>query len=148
MRSSCSRCSSVGRSPVAGAKVAIQTPPMRSGWRTIFVSLDDGSQGERGQVDLTFFDDTHEQAASTLVHHFLILARGTVSRRGQSVTVIGTLARNLQKIADAHRAGGTAAVLALLNQPTHDTSDHGREAGDRRQAGAGRLWQASPGSPG
>ncbi|MFG2819568.1 DNA polymerase III subunit alpha [Kitasatospora sp. NPDC048365] len=137
---------------VAGAKVAIQTPPMRSGRRTIFVSLDDGSTGERGQVDLTFFDDTHEQAASTLFHHFLILARGTVSRRGQSVTVIGTLAWNLQEIADAHRAGGTAAVRALLTQPTHATSDDGpapdREAGGRRQAGAGRLWHASPGSPG
>ncbi|GAA0703440.1 hypothetical protein GCM10010193_67910 [Kitasatospora atroaurantiaca] len=45
---------------VAGAKVAIQTPPMRSGRRTILVSLDDGSRGDRGQVDLTYFDDTHE----------------------------------------------------------------------------------------
>ncbi|MGF1427505.1 hypothetical protein [Kitasatospora sp. LaBMicrA B282] len=43
---------------VAGAKIAIQTPPMRSGCRTIFVSLDDGSEG--GQIDLAYFDDTHE----------------------------------------------------------------------------------------
>ncbi|MET9182888.1 DNA polymerase III subunit alpha [Kitasatospora aureofaciens] len=140
---------------VAGAKVAIQTPPMRSGRRTIFASLDDGSQGRHGQVDLTFFDDTHAQAAYPLFHHFLILARGQVSRRGKSVTVIGTHAWNLQDIADAHTAGGTAAVRDLItrttpaqttgpapDEPTVDDND------GRRTAGAGRLWHASPGSAG
>ncbi|GAA2785160.1 DNA polymerase III subunit alpha [Kitasatospora paracochleata] len=141
---------------VAGAKIAIQTPPMRSGRRTIFVSLDDGSQGDRGQVDLTFFDDTHAQAAATLFHHFLILARGTVSRRGQSVTVIGTLAWNLKEIADTHQTGGTAAVRALLTRPTGDAEQHdpphgpaaAHSADGHRDAGAGRLWHASQGSAG
>ncbi|MFD9124311.1 DNA polymerase III subunit alpha [Kitasatospora sp. NPDC059571] len=152
---------------VAGAKVAIQTPPMRSGRRTIFVSLDDGSRGDAGQVDLTFFDDTHAQAAYPLFHHFLILARGTVSRRGRSVTVIGTCAWNLQDIADAHAAGGAAAVrdhLARTGAPAG--GHHGDESsvdqrnvpgpaesggggsGSSRGAGAGRLWHASPGSAG
>ncbi|MFJ1707021.1 DNA polymerase III subunit alpha [Kitasatospora sp. NPDC088346] len=159
---------------VAGAKVAIQTPPMRSGRRTIFVSLDDGSQGHQGQVDLTFFDDTHEQAAGTLFHRFLILARGTVSHRGRSVTVIGTLAWDLKEVAEAHATGGTAAVRALLARHPHpaqpfdpdhgdapdrgDAPDHGeapdrggapaRGDGGRRGTGAGRLWHASPGSAG
>nr|WP_095878116.1 DNA polymerase III subunit alpha [Streptomyces sp. TLI_235] len=158
---------------VAGAKVAIQTPPMRSGRRTIFVSLDDGSQGDAGQVDLTYFDDTHAQAAYPLFHHFLILARGTVSRRGKSVTVIGTCAWNLQEVADAHAAGGTAGVrdyLARTATPTSTDGDDesgpdgqrgtgtsGRDAsggrppggdGGRRGRGAGRLWHASPGSAG
>ncbi|MFJ1709876.1 hypothetical protein [Kitasatospora sp. NPDC088346] len=35
--------------------------------------------------------------AHPLFHHFLILARGTVSRRGRSVTVIGTLAWTSKK---------------------------------------------------
>lgn len=154
---------------VAGAKVAIQTPPMRSGRRTIFVSLDDGSRG--GQVDLTYFDDTHEQAAHPLFHHFLLLARGTVSRRGKSVTVIGTRAWNLQDVADAHATGGTAAVRDLLaataprgpSEPGpngsglagSDVSEPGGPglsvpAGSRRPpgGGAGRLWHASPGSAG
>ncbi|MFC8448636.1 DNA polymerase III subunit alpha [Kitasatospora sp. NPDC057223] len=135
---------------VAGAKVAIQTPPMRSGRRTIFVSLDDGSEG--GQVDLTYFDDTHEQAAHNLFHHFLLLARGTISRRGRSVTVIGVCAWNLQDVADAHAAGGTAAVRALLAagpqpQAAHDEPD--ATAGRRAPGpGAGRLWHASQGSAG
>ncbi|MFE3397988.1 DNA polymerase III subunit alpha [Kitasatospora indigofera] len=141
---------------VAGAKVAIQTPPMRSGRRTIFVSLDDGSQG--GQVDLTYFDDTHAQAAHPLFHHHLLLARGMISRRGRSVTVIGTHAWNLQDVADAHAAGGAPAVRALLAagstpSPVHEAADRtGTDTGtgDRRPAGpgAGRLWHASQGSPG
>ncbi|WP_431675998.1 hypothetical protein [Kitasatospora sp. KL5] len=148
---------------VAGAKVAIQTPPMRSGRRTIFVSLDDGSQGSTGQIDLTFFDDTHAHAAHPLFHHFLILARGTVSRRGKSVTVIGSCAWNLQEVADAHVAGGTAAVRDYLARTTgvgsaeadrdahRSTSLNSPDGPDDQPAsggGAGRLWHASPGSPG
>ncbi|MEU4583297.1 DNA polymerase III subunit alpha [Kitasatospora aureofaciens] len=133
---------------VAGAKVAIQTPPMRSGRRTIFVSLDDGSKG--GQVDLTYFDDTHEQAAYPLFHHFLLLARGTVSRRGKSVTVIGTHAWNLEEIAAAHRDGTTALRALLATDPQPHTTDSGSaETAARPGAGgAGRLWHASQGSAG
>ncbi|MCX5129432.1 DNA polymerase III subunit alpha [Streptomyces sp. NBC_00347] len=139
---------------VAGAKVAIQTPPMRSGRRTIFVSLDDGSPA--GQIDLTFFDDTHEQAAYPLFHHFLLLARGTVSRRGKSVSVIGTHAWNLQDIADAHRDGGPAAVRTLLvGAPACSAADGdgdavsaARPAPGGQGGGAGRLWHASQGSAG
>ncbi|CAM5231590.1 DNA polymerase III subunit alpha OS=Streptomyces albaduncus OX=68172 GN=FHS32_006391 PE=3 SV=1 [Streptomyces griseoloalbus] len=39
---------------VAGAKAATQTPPIRSGRRVIFSTLDDGT----GLVDLAFFDDS------------------------------------------------------------------------------------------
>ncbi|NEE53428.1 DNA polymerase III subunit alpha, partial [Streptomyces sp. SID8455] len=38
---------------VAGAKVATQTPPIRSGRRVVFTTLDDGS----GLADLAFFED-------------------------------------------------------------------------------------------
>jgi error-prone DNA polymerase len=40
---------------VAGVKVATQTPPVRSGRRVIFTTLDDAT----GPVDATFFDDAH-----------------------------------------------------------------------------------------
>ncbi|MEV5906654.1 DNA polymerase III subunit alpha, partial [Streptomyces sp. NPDC052127] len=46
---------------VAGAKAATQTPPIRSGKRVIFTTLDDGT----GLVDLAFFDDSHDACA----HH-------------------------------------------------------------------------------
>ena len=38
---------------VAGVKVATQTPPIRSGRRVVFLTLDDGT----GPVDATFFED-------------------------------------------------------------------------------------------
>ncbi|MGH3323734.1 MAG: DNA polymerase III subunit alpha, partial [Streptomyces sp.] len=44
---------------VAGAKAATQTPPIRSGRRVIFSTLDDGT----GLVDLAFFDDAHAACA-------------------------------------------------------------------------------------
>ncbi|WP_258932979.1 hypothetical protein [Nesterenkonia pannonica] len=43
---------------VAGIRVATQTPPMRSGKRTVFISLDDGT----GCADTTFFEDAQETA--------------------------------------------------------------------------------------
>lgn len=62
---------------VAGAKAATQTPPIRSGKRVIFTTLDDGT----GLVDLAFFDDSHEACAHTVFHSFLLLVRGVVQRR-------------------------------------------------------------------
>ncbi|WP_346728396.1 hypothetical protein [Microbacterium lacticum] len=45
---------------VAGVRVATQTPPMRSGKRTVFISLDDGT----GCIDTAFFEEAQQQAAS------------------------------------------------------------------------------------
>lgn len=57
---------------VAGAKAATQTPPIRSGKRVIFTTLDDGT----GLVDLAFFDDSHAACAHTVFHSWLLLVRG------------------------------------------------------------------------
>ncbi|MDH6130035.1 hypothetical protein [Kitasatospora sp. GP82] len=141
---------------VAGAKIAIQTPPMKSGRRTIFVCLDDGSQG--GQIDLAYFDDTHDQAAYPLFHTFVLLARGTVSRRGKSATIVGSRAWSLVEVAEAHRAGGTAAVRRLLADqqpgdleaasPTAVAGPDTPSVPARNRVGAGRLFHASQGSAG
>lgn len=63
---------------VAGVKVALQQPPVRSGKRVIFLSIDDGF----GCSDATFFTDTHEQFAQTLFSSKLLLVRGVVRRTG------------------------------------------------------------------
>ena len=77
---------------VAGVKVATQTPPIRSGRRVIFTTLDDGT----GLVDLAFFDDSHAACAHTVFHSWLLLVRGVVQRRGpQSLSVVGEAAWNL-----------------------------------------------------
>ncbi len=63
---------------VAGVKVALHQPPVRSGKRVIFLSLDDGF----GCSDATFFTDTHEEFAQTLFSSKLLLVRGVVRRTG------------------------------------------------------------------
>ncbi len=63
---------------VAGVKVATQTPPIRSGRRVIFLTLDDST----GPIDAAFFDDVQDSYASTVFGSWLLLVRGVVRRTG------------------------------------------------------------------
>ncbi len=63
---------------IAGVKVALQTPPIRSGRRVIFLTLDDGN----GCNDITFFEDAQESSAALLYSSWLFLVRGEVRRTG------------------------------------------------------------------
>jgi error-prone DNA polymerase len=63
---------------VAGVKVTLQTPPVRSGKRVIFLTLDDGY----GCSDATFFPDAQADYAGTLYNSQLLLVRGEVRRTG------------------------------------------------------------------
>jgi error-prone DNA polymerase len=63
---------------VAGVKVALQTPPVRSGKRVIFLTIDDGY----GCNDATFFTDVQHDYADVLFNSWLFLIRGEVRRTG------------------------------------------------------------------
>ncbi|GAA4045650.1 DNA polymerase III subunit alpha [Streptomyces shaanxiensis] len=97
---------------VAGVRASTQTPPIASGKRIIFVTLEDGS----GLVDLAFFEDSHPACAHTVFHSGLLLVRGTVQVRGTRRTVVGTMAWDLDEIAAARRDNGPEAALALLGE--------------------------------
>ncbi|MGW3129700.1 DNA polymerase III subunit alpha [Streptomyces sp. NPDC001123] len=97
---------------VAGVRASTQTPPIASGRRIIFVTLEDGS----GLVDLAFFEDSHPACAHTVFHSGLLLVRGTVQVRGTRRTVVGTMAWDLDEIAAARRDNGPEAALALLGR--------------------------------
>ncbi|MBZ3902691.1 DNA polymerase III subunit alpha [Streptomyces griseiscabiei] len=100
---------------VAGAKAATQTPPIRSGKRVVFTTLDDGT----GLVDLAFFDDSHDTCAHTVFHSWLLLVRGVVQRRGpRSLSVVGAAAWNLAELVELRREGGLDAVAPRLAEPT------------------------------
>ncbi|MFE4650582.1 DNA polymerase III subunit alpha [Streptomyces sp. NPDC056707] len=154
---------------VAGAKAATQTPPIRSGRRVIFTTLDDGT----GLVDLAFFDDSHAACAHTVFHSWLLLVRGVVQRRGpQSLSVVGEAAWNLAELAELRRTGGLDAVAARLAEdpaaeeepPGDRVADNGRRIhlptgyemnpwSDLQPPGEGvatgrKLWHQSPGSAG
>lgn len=101
---------------VAGVRASTQTPPIASGKRIIFVTLEDGS----GLVDLAFFEDSHAACAHTVFHSGLLLVRGQVQVRGGRRTVVGSMVWDLDTLAAARRDHGPAAVLHLLGR--RDTS--------------------------
>ncbi|MER7288908.1 DNA polymerase III subunit alpha [Streptomyces lydicus] len=125
---------------VAGAKAATQTPPIRSGRRVIFTTLDDST----GLVDCAFFDDSHAACAHTVFHSWLLLVRGTVQRRGpRSLSVVGAAAWNLAELAELRREGGLEAVVArLAEEPAHPATpgpgggSGGRDGQEAGTAGA------------
>ncbi|CAL8898092.1 DNA polymerase III subunit alpha [Kocuria varians] len=63
---------------VAGVRVSTMTPPMRSGRRVVFISLDDGS----GAVDCTFFDEAQAESGDVLFAPTLLLVHGHTRRTG------------------------------------------------------------------
>ncbi|MEV6737741.1 DNA polymerase III subunit alpha [Streptomyces sp. NPDC051104] len=152
---------------VAGAKAATQTPPIRSGKRVIFTTLDDGT----GLVDLAFFDDSHDTCAHTVFHSWLLLVRGVVQRRGpRSLSVVGSAAWNLAELVELRAEGGLDVVAERLAEPAAHRPDGDGDAArgrrirmptgyemnpwaDMRPAGEGpaggrKLWHQSPGSAG
>ncbi|MBY5164487.1 DNA polymerase III subunit alpha, partial [Salsipaludibacter albus] len=62
---------------VAGVKVAVQSPGQRSGNRVLFLSLDD----QTGSVQVTYFASALPDSAWTVLHAWLVVAEGRVSRR-------------------------------------------------------------------
>ena len=72
---------------VAGVKVALQTPPVRSGRRVMFLTIDDGF----GCNDITFFEDKQKDFAAVLRNSWLFLVRGEIRRTGpRGISLLGT----------------------------------------------------------
>ncbi|MFJ8656280.1 DNA polymerase III subunit alpha [Streptomyces rochei] len=126
---------------VAGAKAATQTPPIRSGRRVIFSTLDDGS----GLVDLAFFDDSHDACAHTVFHSWLLLVRGVVQRRGpRSLSVVGSAAWNLADLLEVRREEGLEGVAARLAGAGGGPGGDDPEGGPARRRLAGSDGQPAP----
>jgi error-prone DNA polymerase len=98
---------------VAGVKVATQTPPIRTGRRVVFLTLDDAT----GPIDLTFFEDVQGPYAATVFHSWLVLARGVVRRTGpKGISLRATGAWELSALQQAWTTGGIAAVREALDE--------------------------------
>ncbi|MFB6847777.1 DNA polymerase III subunit alpha [Streptomyces sp. NPDC056373] len=130
---------------VAGAKAATQTPPIRSGKRVIFSTLDDGT----GLVDLAFFDDSHDTCAHTVFHSWLLLVRGVVQRRGpRSLSVVGAAAWNLADLLEVRREEGLEGVAARLAGPGPGSGDSGEEGSGDGGSGDGGSGDGGSGDGG
>lgn len=121
-------CRAFGTAPPCSSphvKVATQTPPIHSGKRVIFATLDDPT----GLSDLAFFEDSHARCAHTVFHSSLLLVRGTLARRPpRAFSITGTAAWDLAELIGLYREGGPAAVADRLTRP--ETA--ARRAGPRR----------------
>ncbi|WP_299955655.1 DNA polymerase III subunit alpha [uncultured Modestobacter sp.] len=108
------QCRSGAEVLVAGVKVATQTPPIRSGRRVVFVTLDDGT----GCADSTFFEDVQGPYAATVFHSWLLVIRGVMRRTGpRGVSMRATGAWELPALHEAWETGGMAAVAELMAAP-------------------------------
>ncbi|CAN5440785.1 hypothetical protein BH11ACT8_BH11ACT8_35240 [soil metagenome] len=150
---------------VAGVKVATQTPPIRSGRRVVFLTLDDST----GPVDATFFEDAQGPYAQTVFGSWLLVVRGELRRTGhRGVSLRATGAWELSALHALWRREGIDAVhdhLAVVQAGTGEEPQQRRvlvhtsgfqmspysdikPAGEDPKDVARKLWHRSPGSPG
>ncbi|CAN5822078.1 DNA polymerase III subunit alpha [soil metagenome] len=109
---------------VAGVKVATQTPPVKSGQRIIFLSLDDAT----GVSDATFFESVHDRCAWTVFHSWLLVVEGTVHRTGRrGVSLNAEVVWDLRRLMHAWRDGWLDEALTQQgpqgNQAARDFCD-------------------------
>lgn len=119
---------------VAGVKVATQTPPVKSGRRVIFLTVDDGT----GPVDLTFFADAQGAFATTVFTSWLIVGVGELRRtgpRGVSLRALGAwdlvqlhAAWQARLDETGDEAAAVAAVHALIDADLAAQAAAGAEA--------------------
>ena len=162
---------------VAGVKVATQTPPVRSGRRVVFLTLDDGT----GPVDATFFEDAQGPYAATVFGSWLLVVRGELRRTGyRGVSLRATGAWELPALHELWEREGIGAVQEVLTavpegfrgpaqqrvlvhssgfrmSPYADIKPAGEAPRDvarklaveaDRSGPSRTLWHRSPGSPG
>ncbi|MSV38813.1 MAG: hypothetical protein F2913_04825, partial [Actinobacteria bacterium] len=97
---------------IAGVKSALQTPPVRSGRRVMFLTIDDG----HGCNDVTFFEDTQQSYAQLLRTSNIFLIRGAVRRTGpRGVSIRATQAWELSSAYNSWLAGNASDTDVSLN---------------------------------
>lgn len=134
---------------VAGVKVAAQTPPVRSGKRVVFITLDDST----GPIDAAFFEDTQADYSHTLLNSWTLLIRGVTRRTGpRGISLRGTGCWPLADIQEVFNAAAKspwgfdsdAGVRAVM-----DYIDNSYSIDSSVQITAPqKLWHTSPGVAG
>lgn len=100
---------------MAGVKVSTQTPPVRSGKRVIFLTIDDTT----GPIDAAFFEDSQKEYAPTIFNSWLLLIRGRIRRTGtRGVSLVASGAWDLAKLYKIYKEQDLAAVTQIIvNSP-------------------------------
>ena len=128
---------------MAGVKVATQTPPIRSGRRVVFLTLDDGT----GPVDATFFEDAQGPYAATVFSSWLLLVRGELRRTGRrGVSLRATGAWDLPALHALWQRARTSdeALEQVRAELARRTRAHRARARASRRAAGPRPLQRLP----
>lgn len=113
-----------------GVKVATQTPPIRSGRRVVFLTLDDST----GPVDATFFEDVQGPYAATVFHSWMLLVRGVVRRTGpRGISLRATGAWELTSLWEAWNRGGLEAVYLAMEEAERAAQEQAEAAEAQHQ---------------
>jgi error-prone DNA polymerase len=134
-------CRSGAEVLVAGVKVATQTPPIRSGRRVIFLTLDDST----GPVDATFFEDAQGPYAATVFHSWMLLVRGELRRTGrQGISLRATGCWELPALYQVWQHEGMAAVREVMARVPDPFGDAAQTAQDTAVQGAAESRSTRP----
>jgi error-prone DNA polymerase len=110
---------------IAGVKSALQTPPVRSGRRVMFLTIDDGY----GCNDVTFFEDAQQSYAQLLRTSNLFLIRGQLRRTGpRGVSIRATQAWELSSAYNSWLADNSLETNASLNNGRNLTTVESKNA--------------------
>jgi error-prone DNA polymerase len=127
---------------VAGVRVALQSPPQRSGNRVMFLTLDDRT----GQVQVTFFSRALPDCAFTVSRARLVVAEGVVARRGQrGATVIGRRAWDLTRLWAAWQDGRMDMALRERGTPAPHLVGDGSRSTMVTHAASGQTLRSADG---
>lgn len=147
---------------IAGVKVATQMPPIRSGKRVVFLTLDDST----GPLDASFFEDAQGPFAHDLFNSWILLVRGVTRRTGpRGISLRATGCWDLGTIRKLWVEGGVPAVdQHVLAHPVPDTGAPVKRVALVHASGfrqspysdiaapaarpPSKLWHRSPGTPG
>lgn len=100
---------------MAGVKVATQTPPVRSGRRVVFLTLDDGA----GPVDATFFPMRGSLRAAGVPFLAAVGAGEGAPNGSRGVSLRATGCWELPLIRELWLSHGVAGVQALIDGSPH-----------------------------
>lgn len=106
---------------IAGVRRATNTPPMRSGHRVVFVSLDDGT----GVSNTVFFPDAQERIKNKVFRTNYMLVRGVTKREGaRGISVVGSMAWDLLALPTAMGQQVAAPAVVVGSPAHHDDARH------------------------
>jgi error-prone DNA polymerase len=126
---------------VAGVKVATQTPPIRSGRRVVFLTLDDGT----GPADATFFEDVQGPYAATVFHSWLLVVRGELRRTGRhGISLRASGCWELPVLHDLWQQGGPDGLAAVRAFMAREPDGFGAPVGEEAVRGAAESRSTRP----